>query len=439
MAREAVRKPAGSGPAKRRKSWKARLKGPARLAHRTVRRFAYVLLRLVARGRPAPARGERPVVRVLLQHAYGTGGTIRTVLTLCGYLARDHDVEIVSVLRLRDDPFFEIPEGVRVTFADDRRKPPEGPSAGRVQRLLRRLPSILTPLEEPTFRNMSLWTDLRLAAAVLSRPADVLIGTRPTLLLLLAELAPKGVATIGQDHRHLPGYRPGLRKEITRRYGRLTVLAVLTETARAGFAEALAGRPVRIVTIPNALPELSGGPSPRERPVVIAAGRYVRAKGYDMLIDAYAPLAAKHPDWRLHIHGAGNRWERLRKQIDELGVGDQVVLKPRVDMGPALEGASVYALSSRYEGLPMVLLEAMSKGLAVVSFDCPTGPSEMIEDGVNGLLVPPRDVEALSAALDRVMSDRALRDRLGEAAPAATDPYRLEQIGPLWTQLLKEL
>ncbi|MEV4255859.1 glycosyltransferase family 4 protein [Spirillospora sp. NPDC049652] len=437
-----VGKASGDAPAKRRRSWKARLKDPGRGVHRLVRRLAFVLLRLVARGRIRPAHGERPVVRVLLQHAYGTGGTIRTVLGTCGFLARDHDVEIVSVIRWRDDPFFPVPDGVRVTFADDRRPGAHGPAAGRLlhlsRRVLRRLPSILTPLEDASFRDMNLLTDLRLVRAVLAGPADVLMGTRPSLVLLLAELAPKGVVTIGQDHRHLPGYRPALRGEILRRYGRLSVLVALTETARDGFARALADTPVRIVAIPNALPALRGGLSPRTAPVVLAAGRLVRAKGFDMLIKAYAPLVDKHPEWRLRIHGTGAREARLRKQIAELGVGDRIELLPRTDIAGALERASVYALSSRYEGMPLVLLEAMSKGVAVVSFDCPAGPAEMIEDGVNGLLVPPRDLDALTAALDRLMSDRDLRDRLGDAAPAATERYHLDRIGPLWIRLLDE-
>ncbi|RFU40143.1 glycosyltransferase family 4 protein [Actinomadura logoneensis] len=419
------------------------MKDPARAVHRLVRRLVFTLLRLAARGRVRPARAERPVVRVLLQHAYGTGGTIRTVLNMCGYLARDHDIEIVSVVRLWDRPYFPVPDGVRVTVADDRRPDAADASAGRVKRLarrvLRRVPSILTPLEDASFRDMNLLTDLRLVRAVLASPADVLVGTRPSLVLLLAELAPRDVVTLGQDHRHLPGYRPALRAEILRRYGRLSVLVTLTETARDGFAEALAGTPVRIVTIPNALSELRGGLSPRTAPVVLAAGRLVRAKGFDMLIKAYAPLADKHPEWRLRIHGSGARQDRLRKQIAELGVGDRIELLPRTDIATALENASVYALSSRYEGMPLVLLEAMSKGLAVVSFDCPAGPAEMIEDGVNGLLVPARDVDALTAALDRLMSDRGLRDRLGAAAPAATEPYHLDRIGPLWIRLLDEV
>ncbi|MCP2340778.1 glycosyltransferase family 4 protein [Actinomadura rupiterrae] len=439
VARQAAKAPAGAGAAKRRRKLRARLKDPGRAAHRGLRRLAFALLRLTARGRPAPARAGRPVVRVLLQHANGTGGTIRTVLTTCAHLAEDHDVEIVSVLRWREDPFFPVPDGVRVSVADDRLTPPRGPVARWARRVLRRLPSVLTPLEDAAFRDMNLWTDLRLVRAVRSRPADVLVGTRPSLNLLLAELAPKGVITIGQDHRHLPGYRPALRAEIVRRYGRLTALTTLTAASRAGFAEALAGTPVRIVTIPNALTELRGGPSQRDEPVVLAAGRFVRAKGFDLLIKAYAPLAEKYPDWTLRIHGGGAREERLRKQIAELDVGDRIELLPRTDMGEALEHASVYVLSSRMEGMPLVLLEAMSKGLAVVAFDCPAGPAEMIEDGVDGLLVPARDVDALTSALDRVLSDRDLRDRLGKAAPASTDAYRLDRIGPLWSHLLDDL
>jgi glycosyltransferase involved in cell wall biosynthesis len=101
-----------------------------------------------------------------------------------------------------------------------------------------------------------------------------------------------------------------------------------------------------------------------------------------------------------------------------------------------MRDASVFVLSSRFEGFPLVLLEAMTAGLAVVSFDCPTGPGEIVTDGANGLLVPAEDVEALGVALDRVMSDEPLRRRLAAAAPAAVLPFSREQIGRRWDELL---
>ena len=102
-----------------------------------------------------------------------------------------------------------------------------------------------------------------------------------------------------------------------------------------------------------------------------------------------------------------------------------------------MRDASVFVLSSRYEGFPIVLLEALAAGLAVVSFDCPTGPSEILTDGTNGLLVPPEDVPALAAALDRVMADEALRRRLAAAAPGGRAPVLRQKVGRRWDELLE--
>ncbi|MFI0450383.1 glycosyltransferase family 4 protein [Actinomadura sp. 6N118] len=382
-------------------------------------------------------RTDRLRIRVFLQHAYGAGGTIRTVLNLCGYLAQEHDVELVSVVRDRQDPCFRIPDGVRVTVADDRRKKPISKAA----RLLTRLPSLLTPAGDASFRSMNLWADLQLVRT-LCRPApDVLVGTRPSLNLLIAALAPRGTTTIGQDHMNLPSYRPHLRREILRSYGRLTALAVLTEVSRADYETALAGTPVRIVQIPNAVPTLSsGGPSPRDSKVVLAAGRLTRQKGFDLLIRAYEPLAAEHPDWTLRIFGGGPHRDRLRKMIADMGLAGRVDLRARtLDLAEEMRRASIYVLSSRFEGMPMVIIEAMSLGLPVVAFDCPTGPAEMITTGHDGLLVPPGDLPGLAAALRKLIEDATLRDRLGEEAIRSVRAYDLTRIGAQWQRLLAEL
>jgi glycosyltransferase involved in cell wall biosynthesis len=407
-----------------------------RRAHRVLRRSALWALRPLRWRRVAPP-GERLRVRILLQNAHGTGGTIRTVLNLCGHLARDHDVEIVSVLRRSRKPFYTVPEGVTVIYADDRYAP-----KGRPGRLLARLPSLLTPADEASFRHMSAWTDLCVLRHGLLRgtPPDVLVGTRPSLNLLAAELAPGGVATVGQDHMNLGSYRPALRRQIVRAYRRLTVVTALTDAARAGYEAALAGSGVRVVRIPNASPALPGRPSPREGKVVLAAGRLVNAKGFDLLIRAFAPVAADHPGWILRVFGGGARRDRLRALIGDLGLEGRVELRPRTpDLHAEMGRASIYALSSRREGMPMVVIEAMGMGLPVVAFDCPTGPAELIDHGRDGLLVPPGDVDALTAALRRLITDRGLRDRLGEEARRSVRAHHLERIGPRWSRLLAGL
>lgn len=399
-----------------------------------MRRAALTALRPLRRTR-VPPPGDRLRVRVLLQNAHGTGGTIRTVLNLCGHLNRDHDIEIVSVLRRSRKPFFPVPPGAALTYADDRFAP-----RGRAARLLARLPSVLVPAEEASFRLMSLWSDVRLLGAMFRSPPDVLIATRPSLVLLAAELAPHGVATIGQDHMSLESYQPPLRRQIERAYPRLTVLSVLTEPARAGYERALAGSGVRIVKIPNAAPALPDRPSRREHPVVLAAGRLVANKGFDLLIRAFAPLAAEHPGWRLRIFGSGARRDRLRALISELGLTGSVELCGLTrDLHGEMARASIYALSSRREGMPMVIIEAMGMGLPVVSFDCPFGPPELIEHGRDGLLVPTGDVDALTAALRELIEDPALRDRLGEQAVRSARAHDLEHIGARWSRLIAGL
>ncbi|HEX2315397.1 MAG TPA: glycosyltransferase family 4 protein [Thermomonospora sp.] len=402
---------------------------------RLLRRSALLLLRLACSLRGRGEAGERLRIRILIQHAYGMGGTIRTALNLAGHLAQRYDVEVVSVVRKEDKPFFAFPPGVRVVDVHDQTRPP-----GRLERLLSRVPSVLTPRRDVTAPGVSLWTDLRMARLLASGGADVLIGTKPVHNMLIAEVAPRRVVTIGQDHMNLSAYKPWLRSGIVKSYPRLDLLTVLTQASVRDFGALLDGGRPRIEQVPNAIPELNGGSADLDAKVIVTAGRLTRQKGYDLLVRAYAEVAPAHPDWSLRIFGSGRERARLAKLIAELGLEGTVELRgPSTDLGPELARASVCVLSSRYEGMPMVILEAMSKGLPVVAFDCPTGPGELITHGENGLLVPPKDVGGLAAALRKVIEDDALRRRLGERARRSADRYALPEVGARWEALIDEL
>ena len=131
---------------------------------------------------------------------------------------------------------------------------------------------------------------------------------------------------------------------------------------------------------------------------------------------------------------------KLEAMVRDLGLTDLVELPGAAnDMGEALSEGSVFVLSSRYEGFPLILLEAMSKGLACVGFDCPTGPSEIIEHHANGLLVPREDVEALARSIVELIEDGELRRRLGDAAATTALEYTMESIGPRWDRFFDEL
>ena len=389
------------------------------------------------RGRDIPPPDDR-TVRLLLLHAYGMGGTIRTVLNLAGYLAKDRDVEIVSLIRENPEPFFTIPPGVRLTVLDDRLG-----RRGPLARLLSRLPSRLMPKEEKAYHRFTLWSDLRLIRYLRSLRSGVLITTRPGFNLAAALLAPPGVILIGQEHVMLESHDPELVKLIKRRYGRLDALVTLTEADLKHYRRELKAAPPRhLVRIPNAVAPLAGEISRLEEKTVIAIGRIVRAKGFDRLVKAWRHVAAAHPDWTLRIYGGGTpeNEERLRARIADAGLDDKIILMGSTpEIGLALAKSSIYVVSSRYEGFGMTILEAMSKGVPVVSFDCPHGPREIITHGHDGLLVRSTKPAALAKAIRRLIEDEPLRRELGRNAVRTAAGYGFAEIGPRWDRLLADV
>jgi glycosyltransferase involved in cell wall biosynthesis len=406
-------------------SRRRRLLGPLAVrAHRAA-------LGLAARTlRPRRRRGDDGAKRVhfLLLHAYGIGGTIRTSLGLADELAaRGYDVEVASLVRHRDKPGLPVSPAVRITPIHDRRR----------RGLLDRVPSLLYHPDDHAYSWASLATDVRLVRHLRSLPPGVLISTRPALNLLAARLAPPGVTVIAQEHMHLDAHRRGLREDIGRHYPRLAAVVVLTEHDERAYAALLARSRVRLARIPNALPALAGGTADPAAQVVVAAGRLSTQKGFDLLLAAWEPVAAARPGWQLRIYGRGHLKPTLEATIAARGLGDSVSLMGVThDIGAALATGSVFVLSSRHEGFGMVLIEAMSKGLAVVSFDCPHGPADIISDGRDGLLVPGGDVGALSAALLRVIDDEGLRRRLGAAGVESAHRYDRAEIATRWEDLL---
>ena len=201
------------------------------------------------------------------------------------------------------------------------------------------------------------------------------------------------------------------------------------------------GAPTRLLRIPNGLPRLPEEVADPAAKVVVSAGRLTRQKGYDLLIPAFAQVLEAHPDWELRIFGSGPEQDDLQRRIDELGVGHAVRLMGRTrQMNVELARASVYALSSRYEGFPMVLVEAMGVGLPAVAFDCPRGPADLVAHGTTGLLAPPGDVPALAAALAAVMASEELRRSMSQAARRAALDYCFDAaLGQRWEDALDGL
>ncbi|TVZ10236.1 glycosyltransferase involved in cell wall biosynthesis [Cellulophaga sp. RHA_52] len=173
---------------------------------------------------------------------------------------------------------------------------------------------------------------------------------------------------------------------------------------------------------------------------VLAVGKQSYQKGYDRLLQSWKTVAEKHPDWELDIYGTISEKEQLPKLAEELGITRSVhFYAPVKNIAEKYQEASIYVMSSRYEGFGMVLTEAMAYGVPCVSFDCPHGPADIITHNKNGVLVPNDDCDKLANGLLQLIGDDGNRQKMGTAARRDVQRYSIEKIAMKWDMLFKKI
>lgn len=174
---------------------------------------------------------------------------------------------------------------------------------------------------------------------------------------------------------------------------------------------------------------------------VIAVGRLDGQKGFDLLIEAWKQVSERFHDWSLDIYGEGDMREPLQRQIDGLGLGDRVVLRGRTqNISQEYARHSIMVLSSRFEGFALVLCEASACALPQVSFNCESGPSEIIEDHKSGILVKHvGDIHGMAFALGELMSNENARRRMGQYAEQLSHRFALPTIVGQWRSMLGDI
>ena len=213
-------------------------------------------------------------------------------------------------------------------------------------------------------------------------------------------------------------------------------IVVLTEEDRKSHWESW-GRTV--ITIPNPLYSTPDRLSDLEQKSVIAVGRLVKQKNFASLIRAWKMVKEANPDWELKIWGIGDQMTQLEHLIMELDLGDSVYLMGYSDdILSHYPDASIFVLSSLFEGFGMSIVEAMSCSLPVVAYACPCGPKDIIEDGKDGFLVPPGDELALAARICELADDPEKRKRMGAAAHRKSEQFSLDKIVALWMNTFQE-
>ena len=191
-----------------------------------------------------------------------------------------------------------------------------------------------------------------------------------------------------------------------------------------------------IKVIGNPLPDLNYEQNFKKDPFVLVVGRLDKQKGFDTLIKVYSKI---NTDWKLYIAGEGKERQNLQDLIKKLNLKKKVILLGRKEnIFEWYQKASIFVLSSRKEGFGNVLIEAMAFRCAVVSFDCPHGPGEIIDDGVNGILIENQNKEKLKEAIEKLIEDGNLREKLGKNALQVREKYSIDKIAKEWEGIIKE-
>ena len=195
-----------------------------------------------------------------------------------------------------------------------------------------------------------------------------------------------------------------------------------------------------IRVIPNPLPFTSEETSSCKATKVVAVGRYDFQKNFSKLLQLWARIAPQFPEWTLEIYGDGDQRCQLEQEVKELGISSSVTLaQPTHKVKEVYLSASIYAMTSRYEGLPMVLIEAQQMGLPIVSFACPCGPRDVIHDGEDGFLIPMGEDDIFLKALSTLMASEEKRVYMGQRAREASARYEVDAVMNKWLTLFSEL
>lgn len=295
----------------------------------------------------------------------------------------------------------------------------------------------------PSFRRQYLTTIRRIRRYMAQHGISILVEVDPMLTLFtLPALAGTRVRRIAWEHCHFGEDLGKPARRVARRLAARTAAAVVVLTAAdQTLWQAAIRHPFDIRVIPNPLPfEFPRDAAPRQARTVLAVGRLIPAKGFDLLLQAWSRVAPHAPGWRLEIVGEGPEHATLESLSVQLGIADSMSMPgTRADIDRAYSNAGIFCMSSRYEGFGLVLLEAMSHGLPVVSTVCDTGPRALIEDGVNAIGVATDSPDALAQGLLRVMADRALQAALAEGGRLTAQGHAADRIVIQWERLFADV
>ncbi|MGY8913728.1 MAG: glycosyltransferase family 4 protein [Flavobacteriales bacterium] len=353
-------------------------------------------------------------------YGLGSGGAERSVTGLANYFVDQNQVSIITLVKTT--PFFELDPKVRLHYCleqpKERTNPVQSIKDGMLR--IRKLVKLLKTIE-----------------------AEVVISfmyTSNIYTILAAKWV--GIPSIGCERSNHAVFRlPRIQEHLRKfSYQYLSKLVVQTQGNQKYYEGIMPAR--KITIIPNAVSESLQPqrqlPQNLEEKIILNVGSFKNGKAQDLLIRAFAQI--NNPAWRLVFIGQGPNLEKFKVLANKLAVGDQIdFLGTQKDIATYYNKASLFVFTSEHEGFPNALLEALYFGLPCISTNCPHGPADLIEDGLNGFLVPVGNQEALQEKMTHLMKNKNLGHSFSKMAVAKSKTYEIEQIAEQWMDVLKSV
>lgn len=363
-------------------------------------------------------------------HSLSSGGAERVTSLLANYWSvKGWDVTIVTITDTKND-FYRIDN--------------------RIQRIGLELDNVSRNPFAAVSSNMQRIFALRQVLKQINPAVAIGMMTTANCLLALSSIG-LAVKTIGSERIYPPKFPLGKVWEVIRRLSYPFLHAIVAQTLESSDWLKSATKQKCVVVIPNPL-NYPVEPQPPflnpsfflhhtgARYMLLAVGRLDYQKGFDRLIHAFSEISVAYPEWVLVILGEGQQRDELTSLVTQLKLTGQVYMPGIVgNLGDWYEAATIYVLTSRYEGFPNTLLEAMSYGVPSIAVDCKTGPSDIIHNEIDGMLVQQNDLSSLVEALKRLMSDKLLRQGYAKSSVSVIEKYSLESITESWERLFNEV
>lgn len=354
-------------------------------------------------------------IAFLIQDISTEGGTERTTCCLAQELARrGHEVSVVSVFRNEPQPYYTA-VGVAFIYLTH---------------------EAYTLRETVLARIKKAWRQRTLVRSCkVLQEADCIICQK-IAASFMAWSAGFGHKSVACEHYRYTMYNAAIRRLRKRLYCHMSAVVTLTENDQKAFERSGLRN---VFCIPNMV-SISPLPYHGENSKrIVSVGRLTSQKGYDLLLQSIALIADKMGDFYIDIYGEGDDRPALEAQCRRLGLNERVHFPGYCTQIESIYAESAfYVMSSRFEGFPMVLLEAASCGLPIVSFDCPEGPAILLRNG-GGILAERENVPALGQAILTMIQNPALRDKSHSESAAIIAPYLPSKIGKQWEELFKNL